>query len=270
MRKTIKRVLMCRPTYFNVEYIINPWMKPNSVDVQKAMEQWLELVHAYEKLGIKVEIIDQQRYLPDMVFAADQGIVTKKNVLVSNFRHNERKGERFPYMHWFEKNDYSLQFISEGYYFEGTGESLWFGKKLFVGTGFRTNEDGARRIGEALNIEVIPLELVDPRFYHLDTCFFPLNDGKTAFYYPKAFKESSIKILKREIPNLIEFTEEEVLGFSANSISTGDNVVLQQGNPTFVKKLQELGYKTTEIEVGEFIKAGGGIHCLTNVLEEER
>lgn len=265
--KTIKRVLMCRPTYFTVEYIINPWMKPDTVDTANAMLQWQELVHVYEKLGIKVETIDQQRYLPDMVFAADQGIVTRRNVLVSNFRHNERKGERFPYMLWFEKNDYSLQFISEGYYFEGTGESLWMGNKLFIGTGFRTNEDGARRIGEALNVETHPLELVDPRFYHLDTCFFPLN-AETAFYYPPGFKNSSIDILKKNIPNLIEFTDAEVLGFAANSISSGNTAIMQKGNPTFVKKVQDLGYKVIELDVSEFIKAGGGIHCLTNVLEE--
>lgn len=264
--KKIKKVLMCRPVYFTVEYIINPWMKPGSVHLQSAQEQWMHLVRVYEKLGIIVQVIDQQKYLPDMVFAADQGIVIRKNVLISNFKYPERQGERFPYLAWFEKHDYSTQFISEGYYFEGTGECLWMGDNLYVGTGFRTTKEAATRIGEALDSISIPLELVDNNFYHLDTCFFPLNE-MTAFYYPPAFSEASQKVLQERISQLIPFTKKEVYGFAANNVVVGSHVVTQKGNKTFTDKLKRLGYEPLEVDVSEFIKAGGGIHCLTNILE---
>jgi N-dimethylarginine dimethylaminohydrolase len=35
---------MCRPTYFAVDYAINPWMDPTKpVDVDRAVAQWTSL-----------------------------------------------------------------------------------------------------------------------------------------------------------------------------------------------------------------------------------
>ena len=42
---------------------------------------------------------------------------------------------------------------------------------------------------------MLPLELVDPRFYHLDTCFCPLAPG-VAIYYPGAFDEYGRSVLQ--------------------------------------------------------------------------
>lgn len=265
-QKQLEVVLMCRPTHYKVEYIINPWMKPDSVNASNALKQWERLVAEYKKAGIFVEVIEQESHLPDMVFAADQGIVKDKTVHLSNFRHPERQGEREPYIKWFEQNGYKVQFISEGYFFEGTGESLFWKDKLFVGTGFRTTIAATEKLGEALEIDSIALHLIDPRFYHLDTCFFPL-DSDTVFFYPSAFRNDSVDYLKKIIPNLIPFTDDEALGFAANNVVSGDTVFTQDGNVTFVKKLHDLGYKTVELDMSEYVKAGGGIHCLTNVLE---
>jgi N-dimethylarginine dimethylaminohydrolase len=111
------------------------------------------------------------------------------------------------------------------------------------------------------------LEIVDPKYYHLDVGFLPLN-SQTAFYYPKAFSKESREVLKKLVPNLIEFTREEVEAFSANSVVTGQTVIHQKDSPTFVNKLKEIGYKSIEIDLSEFMKSGGGAHCLTNILEE--
>ena len=63
---------MCRPTYFAVDYKINPWMDPTApVDVDKAVAQWETLVATYRKLGHDVDFIDPIPGLPDMVFAAN-------------------------------------------------------------------------------------------------------------------------------------------------------------------------------------------------------
>ena len=69
------------------------------------------------------------------------------------------------------------------------------------------------------------------------------------------------------VPNLLEFSKDEAYGFCANSIVTGHHVIQQKGNPTFIEKLKQLGYASIEVETGEFMKSGGGIHCLTNILE---
>jgi N-dimethylarginine dimethylaminohydrolase len=76
-------------------------------------------------------------------------------------------------------------------------------------------------------------------------------------------------VLKKLVPHLIEFSKEEAYGFCANSIVTDHHIIHQKGNPTFSNKLNKLGYVSVEVDTSEFMKSGGGIHCLTNILEEE-
>jgi N-dimethylarginine dimethylaminohydrolase len=266
--KLIKKVLMGKPLYFDtLDYIINPWMQPGTINKNKALQEWDTLVHLYQNQGIKVEVIDQQKGNPDMVFAADQGIVQGNKVLLSRFWTKERRNETSYYEKWFREHDYQMITLPEDVYFEGNGDSaLWRGK-IFIGVGYRANDKTCSTISKLLDREVIPLEITDPKFYHLDVGFFPLND-ETIFYYPSAFSEESRGVLKKLIPNLIEFTKEEAFGFCANSVVTDHLVIHQKNNQTFTKKLTELGYNSIEVEVSEFMKSGGGIHCLTNILEE--
>lgn len=259
---------MCRPTYFDqLDYVINPWMAPGTINEKNAMREWEKLVDIYEKLNIIVEIIEQQKDSPDMVFSTDQAIVKNKTVLLSRFYTDERKKESDYYEKWFGENDYDITYLPKNIYFEGNGDSFFWNNKLLIGTGYRANNQTCDTISKLLDIDVIPLEISDPKFYHLDVGFFPLNDD-TAFYYPAAFSEKSRGVLKKLVPNLIEFSKDEAYGFCANSMVTDHHVIHQKGNPTFQNKLRELEYTPIEVEMNEFKKSGGGIHCLTNILEE--
>lgn len=240
-------------------------MQPYSVDKARAMSQWENLKATLEKLGVSVEVIEQKPDVPDMVFATDQGIVRDGQVLLANFRYDQRKREREYYRDWFRDHGFGLRALSNVFSFEG-GDTLFFDDMLLVGTGFRANVAGCEELSKKLDVDVFPLRLVDANYYHLDMCFLPL-DEQTAFYYPPAFSASSAKLLQRIVPNLHELTAEEAAGFSANSFVTDKNVLLQTGNQSFKSKLEELDYKVTEVDVSEFNKAGGGIHCLINYLE---
>lgn len=264
--KVIKEVLMCNPLYFSISYVINPWMKVGSEDKHLAQVQWGKLYQTYLDLGIKVNLIDQEPKKPDMVFSTDQGIVLGKKVLMSNFRFKERKGERKPYLEWFTSHGYEPHFIPDKAHFEGNGECLFFCQKLLVGLGFRANEFTCKYLKKALGVEIIPLELINPYFYHLDTALFVLND-ETVFYFPEAFSKKSQKVLKKLVPNLIEFNDFEANNLAANSVATDHLVIMNKTLPNFRKILKMLGYKSLEIDISEFAKAGGGAHCLTNVLK---
>lgn len=261
----VRRVLMCRPTHFDVEYIINPHMKPYTVDRKKALRQWQGLVSTLENLGIIVEVIEQGASVPDMVFATDQGIVRDNTVLLANFRYNQRKKETPYYRKWFQDHKYKFRSLNGAFSFEG-GDALFFGDMLFVGTGYRANVSSCEELSTKLDIDVFPLRLVDPDFYHLDMSFFPL-DNETAFYYPPAFSKNSENLLKRLVKNLYPLTKKEVYGYAANSFTTENTVITQTGNPAFRAVLERLGKQVVEVDVSEFKKAGGGIHCLINVLE---
>jgi N-dimethylarginine dimethylaminohydrolase len=261
----LKRVLLCRPSHFTVDYIINPHMQPYSVDGGLALRQWQTLVGALENQGIKVDVIEQEPDVPDMVFATDQGIVRDGAVLLANFRYDQRKKERHYYREWFRQHGLRLRALSNVFAFEG-GDALFFGDMLLVGTGFRASIASCEELSEKLQIDVFPLRLADPYFYHLDMCFLPL-DTETAFYYPPAFSPNSRHLLQKLVKDLHEFSHEEAAAYAANSLVNGTTVTVQAGITTFVQKLQQLGRQVVEVDVSEFQKAGGGIHCLINALE---
>lgn len=268
----LKKVLMCKPSFFRVDYQINPWMKPGSVNQVKALEQWQNLVDVYQKHGIDVTILDQKESFPDMVFAADQGLIIenlnkdKRSLILSNFRYPQRQGESQVYANWFKENNLQIKNLPEELFFEGGGELLYWKQKYFIGQGFRNSSNIANYLQQNFELDLISLDLINDKFYHLDTCMFVLND-ETVFYYPPAFSEISIKKIKSLIKNPIQFTAEEVQNFAANSVLSQETVFVQAGSPSFVKKLEDLGYKIVQVDVSEFVKSGGGIHCLTFELQ---
>lgn len=267
-RKAIKKVLMCRPLYFStLDYIINPWMKPGTIDQSLAMKQWENLVSEYKKLKINVEIIDQQEGWPDMVFATDEALVIDNKVLLSRFRYKERQGETPYYKQWFNDHKYDITTLPEHLYFEGNGTMYFWNDKLFVGVGYRIDRPMCKYLQKLFpDHEVVEIQVASPSFYHLDMGFFPLDD-ETIFFYPEAYTAETRNKLRKMVPNLITLSDHEMKGFCANSVVSGKHVVHQADNPTFKKKLQNLGYKSIEVDVSEFKKSGGGIHCLTNILE---
>jgi N-dimethylarginine dimethylaminohydrolase len=265
----IKKVLMCRPSFFSVEYKINPWMKIGAVNKTKAIEQWLNLVGIYQRHDIQVEIIDQKKDLPDMVFAADQGLrYGDKHFLHSRFRYKQRRLEANIYHQWLKNRDYKIKSPPAGIFFEGSGDALNYDfLPCFMGYGFRNHTNIAAHAEKMLGKRVILLKLINPWFYHLDTCLFILN-RTTAFYYPEAFSSEAKFLLRKNFSNLFELEKNEAFGFAANSIVHGNVVFAAAGNPIFTNRLKNLGYQVVEVVVDEFFKAGGAIHCLTLILEK--
>lgn len=268
MFPTIKRVLLCKPTYFAVDFVINPHMKLGSVDTGRAMLQWNNLVTALTGSGIKADIIKQEKGLPDMVFATDQGIVQNDAIVLANFRFDERKKETTYYREWFISHGFKIKTIDKELAFEGGGNTQFFGDILFVGIGFRATAKSCDALSEQLSVKVLPLEIIDPYYYHLDTCYVTI-DNDSAFYYPPAFSEQSCDLLKSVVRNLYKLTKTEAEGFAANSFVSGNTIFIQANLPSFKAKLEALGKKVIEVDVSEFHKAGGGIHCLINPLEKK-
>ncbi len=266
MASPVKRVLVCRPTHFTVDYIINPHMQPYSIDTSKAAAQWQTLIDTLQSLNIKVEIIDQQEHVPDMVFAKDQGIVRKGSVLLANFRYRQRQTERQYYRKWFQAHRFTVIDMSNMFIFEGA-DTLFFGDMLFVGVGYRASVASCEELAQRLGVDVVPLRLVDPFFYHLDMGFLAINP-ETAFYYPGAFSTGSQQLVKRFVPNLYELSTKAARSYAANSFVSGRDIVIPTGTPPdFKENLKQLNLRIHEVDISEFKKAGGGINCLINVLE---
>ncbi|MEO3744378.1 dimethylargininase [Plantactinospora sp. B5E13] len=261
-----RRYLMCRPTYFAVEYTINPWMDPAApVDTALAIRQWETLRRTYLELGHTVEEIEPLPGLPDMVFAANGATVVDGRALAVQFRDPERADEAPAYAAWLDRAGFE---VSEAKHInEGEGDILAVGDLLLAGTGFRTSHAAHPEVQELFGRPVVTLRLVDPRFYHLDTALCVLDD-RTVAYLPEAFSPGSRAVLRQLFPDAVLATaaDAEVLGL--NAVSDGRHVVLPAQATGLSAALRDRGYDTIGIDLSELRKAGGGPKCCTLVLRE--
>jgi N-dimethylarginine dimethylaminohydrolase len=259
----MRELLLCPPDHYGIEYEINPWMsRARGADTPKVQAQWRGLHATLSKFDTKVHLIPPQPKLPDMVFTANAGLTIGRKFIPSNFRHQERASEAPFFALWMQEHDYEVVWLPSDLYFEGEGDALFAGDALFCGYKFRTDINSHRAIADLLGCLVISVELVDPRFYHIDTCFCPLTDGG-AMWFPAAFDEYGQRAIRDHIPDLIDVTEEEATVFCCNAVVLDRDIVLPEGAPNLVARLEERGYTCHPQQMSEFLKAGGACKCLT-------
>jgi N-dimethylarginine dimethylaminohydrolase len=260
---------MCPPEYYGIEYEINPWMNQQvGSDPSRSFEQWDALRETLLSLGARVELMEPVPGLPDLVFTANAGLVYHKTFVSSRFRFGVRQGEAPYFERWAHDHGFEVVTLPEGSYFEGAGDALFCGETLLAGYRFRSDVRSHQWVADRLGVEVLPMELVDPRFYHLDTCFCPLSE-REAIYYPGAFDDYGRSVLLDRIPGLIEVSSDEAVSFSCNAVVVGRSVVLNAGVPKLAASLQAAGYRVHPLSLTEFIKSGGSAKCLTLRLDGE-
>ncbi|MEV0945863.1 dimethylargininase [Rhodococcus sp. NPDC049939] len=254
--------LMCPPTYFDVVYAINDWMRPGEpVDRDRAMSQWMALVDTYRRLGHEVLTIEAVQGLPDMVFVTDSGLVVDGVALGARYRSLERRAEADHVFRWFRRNGLIRPTLPR-YVNEGEGDFLVVGDVILGGTGFRSDARSHAEAAAHLNREVITLNLVNPRYYHLNTALGVLDDSTIA-YLPAAFSPESRARLASMFPDAVIAAESDTEWLGLNLVSDGINVVLPQQAVHLAEQLSDRGYEPVPLDYSEFLKSGGGIKCCT-------
>lgn len=259
-----KKILMCRPDFYSVDYEINDWMHvENKVDPALALEQWTRLHHLVIRCGGYVEYIEQQRSLPDMVFTANAGIVKNNKFFASSFQHEEREEEEYYWTEWFLENGYEVSKMPKkmNLFFEGAGDCLEWGENLIGGYDTRSSEDSSRIAGMRMGYDeekIKEVRLVS-KFYHLDTCFCPLNPN-VALYFPEAFDGQSLKDFGKK---LIEVSNKDAGKFACNSVIIGEHCIMPSGCEDTANEVAKHGFKVHLTDMSEFIKSGGACKCLT-------
>lgn len=263
---------MCPPDYFTVDYVINPWMAGNEggLDLALAKRQWANL---RERLGEYAEVVtmEPQPDLPDMVFTANAGVVYGNKAIASHFMPMERRPEEPHFKSWFRENGFELYELDEKIGFEGAGDCLHDrgGSWLWTGYGFRTEIEAHDEIRDFFGIDVVSIRLTDERFYHIDTCFCPLNEG-FLMYHPPAFDYDSRVAIESRIPphKRIVVDTKDAGNFACNAVNIDNQVFLHKASGTLKARLMLNGFNVHEVDVSEFLKAGGSAKCLTLKLTE--
>ncbi len=259
-----RSLLMCPPTYYRIAYEINPWMSlKRQADHTRAITQWNRLYHVLTRtLRVPVRLLPAAPGVPDLVFTANAGLANGRILIRSNFRFPQRQKEEPIIEAYFEKTGYRVITLDRRYGFEGEGDALWAGSTLVFGFRFRSDAGAHAELSRLLKARVLPVELADQRFYHLDTCFCPLND-KSVLWFPGAFDRYGRKVIQSLFEDPIPVTEADAKRFVCNAIVVGRSMVIHEEiSPGLRQELTRRGFQLALVNLSEFLKAGGSAKCL--------
>jgi N-dimethylarginine dimethylaminohydrolase len=269
----VRTALFCPPTYFDIVDVKNPFMSGNAgVNRELALAQWSGVQDAFRAAGCETATIDAAEGLEDMVFSANQTFVGeaagKKFVVPSQMRHPSRRREVPHYLNWFRTRGYEVIEIKSGEeeFLEGGGDLLWDEDRRFVwaGYGFRSTKPAIAKLQSTLSargVELVPLQLADERFYHLDTCLAPLPKG-AVLIYPAAFTSEALANIRKHATRVYAVQEEDALGFVCNGVTAGDYFITPRITPSLQAALQGEEMMPLIVNTSEFERSGGSVCCL--------
>jgi len=272
-RSVPRHYLMCPPTFFDVRYVINPWMTPGSpVDRRRAVAQWSGLVASYRASGHRVDLLEPVEGLPDLVFTANGATVLDGHVLPARFANPQRSAEAAVHEAWHRAHaatraDGGASVTPPRAVNEAEGDFAVLADRVLAGHGFRTTLAAHAELAAVTGREVISLELVDPYFYHLDVALAVLDDRRDHIaYYPPAFSEPSRRLLARLFPDAVLASDADAACLGLNCVSDGATVWVPAGATDLVVALAEQGYDPVEIDLSELRRGGGSVKCCTQEL----
>ncbi len=273
------RVLLTTPTHFDVEYVINPHMSENvgTVNNDLAFQQWKAIRATYTALDVSPSVVNGQSGLPDMVFCANQTLPfyqpedDRRGIILSRMHADERKEEVPYYADFFESLGYEVEHLPGDLdaAFEGMGDAIWHPGRflLWGGYGFRTSAAAYETISDLLGVPVVLMELTDADYYHLDTCFCPLNPGHV-LVAPQAFNDEGLALIDNCFDTVIEAPDDEArhqLACNAHC-PDGEHVLIQEGCEGTTERLRAHGFLPIELDTSEFLKAGGSVFCMKQMI----
>lgn len=256
-----RHLLMVPPSSFDVRVRVNPWMQPEvAVDRARAQRQWQALHDLYVALGHTVEVVPAVDGLDDMVFAANAAVISGGRALLSRMRDPHRAAETDAWEAWLASR--GVDTVRSTDTFEGEGDVVRVGAVMVCAEGPRTARAARTQLAAVFGVEVVGVELVDPRWYHLDTAMFALDDHTVA-WHPPAFSAASQCLLRRRWPSAVEIGEADAMAFGGNGVSDGRNVVLPAGAVGLARDLENRGWEPHLVDLSELLLSGGAVKCCT-------
>ncbi len=263
---------MCPPLYFGVEYVINPWMagQVHATNLEIAQQQWSNLQRLLNEYA-ETALLPAVPGLPDLVFTANAALIYRNVAVLSSFRFPERQPESPHFADWLRADGFQVCILPSDVLFEGAGDALLDRKEplLWLGYGLRSSLSAKEHLERCIEIDVQPLRLQNPSFYHLDTCFCPLEGGYL-LYYPLAFDQESNDAITARVPaeRRLAVSEEDAAKFACNAVNIVNKVILNHASKEMTVWLNDRGFEVIQTELTEFMKAGGAAKCLSLRLNE--
>ncbi|HEV2709038.1 MAG TPA: arginine deiminase-related protein [Edaphobacter sp.] len=252
---------MCAPEWYDVNYVINPWMAGNLHQSSRdtAFAQWKTLHQHLQRIA-DVRLLHPRQGSPDMVFVGHSALVQHGIAAISSFAHPQRQTEEAHLRRWFQDAGFLIWETPRETAFEGEGDVVFdaTGDKLWAAHGSRTCKQSHKHLADAWHTTAMSLHLVDPRFYHLDLCFAPLSGGEL-LYFPEAFDAASRAKIEAaySADQRIAVSESEATQFACNVINIGKHILMGKVETDLAERLRNRGYEVEDLNLSEFIRGGG-------------
>lgn len=246
---------------YQVAWAINPHMLIGSANLRRATGQHAALLRTVRALGATVTVLPFVHGAFDSVFAKDNALCMRRGdrtaAILSAPRHAVRRAEQCERARALDSRGIAVQATAA---FEGGDICVLPGAAL-LGIGPRSGRDAICPLQDFLDMPVIPLELVDPALYHLDTALTVLADG-TALVCEEAFSLASIRTLRSLPLRLVSVSRAAAMQLALNVVEIADAVVTGTRAPEVSDALRLLGRRVVYTPLDEFHRAGGSASCL--------
>jgi N-dimethylarginine dimethylaminohydrolase len=133
-----------------------------------------------------------------------------------------------------------------------------------MGYGPRSSLAARDTVAEIFGVDVVALELADPRFYHMDTALAALPGGEV-MYVPCAFTAAGRAAIGARVPPelRIAIDPRDASRLAANTVCIGDTLVMSACSRRLREELRQRGYRVATTSLAAFQRSGGSAFCLT-------
>lgn len=234
-------------------------MTPGSADPCRAAAQHAAFVRTLRLNAAHIQELSFVHGAYDSVFVKDCAITIDGRALLASARHPQRRSELPARREELERLGLDVEdplpMALEG------GDVVVTSDLALLGYGLRSERGSTGPLARFLGVDVVPLELVDDRLYHLDTALSVLSDG-TALYCPEAFSPRARRVLEALPFERIAVAPDEALRFATNVVELGDVIVTGTVAPKLAAELERRGRRVVYTPLDEFQRAGGSAACL--------
>jgi dimethylargininase len=226
-----------------------------SPDYLNALVQHQHYINALRECGLDVVILDEDEKYPDSTFVEDTALLTPNCAVITNPGAPSRKGEILEMKKVLVGLYGKVEEIKDPGTLEA-GDVMMVGKHFYIGLSQRTNLSGASQLITILNTygmtgSTVALEKV----LHLKSGVSYIENNNLLI--------TGEFIQKPEFQKFNLIIVDEEYNYAANSLWVNGSVLVPLGFPKIKMKIEQLGYKSIEVDVSEFRKLDGGLSCLS-------
>lgn len=270
----LRAVLLVRPPATVATAAARPdeHLMLDAVDPSAMRRELDAVVDTFRRLGVDVHVAQPPDDAPcNVIFVRDLFLMTPDGAIVGRMASSQRAGEeRHASVALAEAGVPITHTVTKAATFEAA-DSLWLDEQtVVIGTGFRTNLDGAASVGRVLSeqgVEVVQVSL-GRGVQHLLGSVVPIDEHLAAIVGNAVTPELRRLLADRGYSVLELDADEEVRSRRAMNLVTlaPGRVLMPAGNPTTRARFEAADVEVFEVAVGEFVKAAGGLGCMTGIL----